>query len=91
VKGGSTPDVCAVRRSTYLQSGFFVVFPDSRHSFLFYISAVYLAPDVGKPAYIWFVEDVNAIVDQSGVADRILVLGDINLPKIGWSLQENGV
>jgi hypothetical protein len=30
VKGGSTRDVCAVRRSTYLQSGFFVVFPDSR-------------------------------------------------------------
>jgi hypothetical protein len=32
VEGGSTGDVCAVRRSTYLQSGFFVVFPDSRHS-----------------------------------------------------------
>jgi hypothetical protein len=32
VKGGSTADVCAVRRSTYLQSGFFGVFPDSRHS-----------------------------------------------------------
>jgi hypothetical protein len=32
VKGGSTADVCAVRGSTYLQSGFFVVFPDSRHS-----------------------------------------------------------
>jgi hypothetical protein len=31
VKGGSTADVCAVRRSTYLQTGFFVVFPDSRH------------------------------------------------------------
>jgi hypothetical protein len=29
---GSTADVCAVRRSTYLRSGFFVVFPDSRHS-----------------------------------------------------------
>jgi hypothetical protein len=27
----ATADVCAVRRSTYLQSGFFVVFPDSRH------------------------------------------------------------
>jgi hypothetical protein len=32
VKSGSTADVCAVRRSTYLQSGFFVAFPDSRHS-----------------------------------------------------------
>jgi hypothetical protein len=32
VKGGSTADVCAVRRSSFLQSGFFVVFPDSRHS-----------------------------------------------------------
>jgi hypothetical protein len=27
-------DVCAVRRSTYLQSGFFVVFPESRHSLM---------------------------------------------------------
>jgi hypothetical protein len=32
VKGGSTADVCVVRRSTYLQSRFFVVFPDSCHS-----------------------------------------------------------
>jgi hypothetical protein len=32
VKGGSTANVCAVRRNTYLQSGFFVVFPESRHS-----------------------------------------------------------
>jgi hypothetical protein len=32
IKGGSTADVCAVRRSTYLQSGIFVVFPYSRHS-----------------------------------------------------------
>jgi hypothetical protein len=34
LKGGSTGDVCAFRRSTYLQSGFFVVFPDSRYSFV---------------------------------------------------------
>jgi hypothetical protein len=32
VKSGSTADVCAVQRSTHLQSGFFVVFPDSCHS-----------------------------------------------------------
>jgi hypothetical protein len=32
VNGGSTADVCAVRRSTFLQSGFFVVFPESCHS-----------------------------------------------------------
>jgi hypothetical protein len=61
------------------------------NGFLFYISAVYLAPDVGKSAYNLFVEDVNAIVDRSGVADRILVLSDFNLPKIGWILQEDGV
>jgi hypothetical protein len=30
-KGGSTADACAVRKNTYLQSGFFVVFSDSRH------------------------------------------------------------
>jgi hypothetical protein len=34
VKGGWTADVCGVRRSTFLQSGFFVVFPDSRHSLM---------------------------------------------------------
>jgi hypothetical protein len=32
VKGDLTADVCVVWKSTYLQSGFFVVFPDSRHS-----------------------------------------------------------
>jgi hypothetical protein len=34
VKGGSTAYVCAVWRSTYLQSEFFVVFANSRHSLL---------------------------------------------------------
>jgi hypothetical protein len=32
VKGESTSDVCAVQRSSYLQSGFFFVFPDLLHS-----------------------------------------------------------
>jgi hypothetical protein len=61
------------------------------NGFLFYMSAVCLGPDVGKLANEWFVVDVNAIVDRSGVTDRIRVLGDFNLPKIGWGLQENGV
>jgi hypothetical protein len=31
VKDDSTVDVCTIRRSTHLQSGFFVVFPNSRY------------------------------------------------------------
>jgi hypothetical protein len=61
------------------------------NGFLFYISAVYLALDVEKPAYDLFVKDVNVIVDRSGVTDRILVLGDFNWQKIEWSLQGGGV
>jgi hypothetical protein len=57
----------------------------------YYISAVYLAPpDVGKPAYDMFVEDMDAIVGSSRVIDRILVLGDFNLPKVEWEVQEDG-
>jgi hypothetical protein len=46
----------------------------------YYISAVYLAPNVGKLAYDMFVEDMDA-----RVTDRILVLGDCNLPKVKWA------
>jgi hypothetical protein len=49
-----------------------------------YISAVHLAPDVGKPAYDMFVEDMDAIVASYRVTDRILVLGDFNLLKVEW-------
>jgi hypothetical protein len=56
----------------------------------YYISAVYLAPDVGKPAYDMFVEDMDPIVDSSRVTDRILVLGDFNLPTVEWRVQEDG-
>jgi hypothetical protein len=50
----------------------------SEHSY--YISAVYLAPDVGKSANDMFVEDLDA-----RVTNRILVLGDCNLPKVKWA------
>jgi hypothetical protein len=56
----------------------------------YYISAVYLAPDVGKPAYDMFVEDMDAIDGGSRVTDRILVLGDFNLLKVEWGVQEDG-
>jgi hypothetical protein len=39
---------------------------------------------VGKPAYDMFVEDMDAIVGSSRVTDRILVLGNFNLPKVEW-------
>jgi hypothetical protein len=37
-----------------------------------------------------FVEDMDAIVGGSRVTDRILVLGDFNLPKVEWGIQEDG-
>jgi hypothetical protein len=52
--------------------------------FSYYISAVYLAPDVGKPAYDMILEDMDAIVRSSRVTDIILVLDDFNLPKVKW-------
>jgi hypothetical protein len=43
-------------------------------------------------AYALFAEDVNAIVDRSGVTGFLcLVIFLPNLPKIGGSLQEDGV
>jgi hypothetical protein len=53
-----------------------------------YILAVYLATDVGKCAYDLFVEDIEAITDNSDLCDVILVLGDFNLPKIRWKVDE---
>jgi hypothetical protein len=50
-----------------------------------YISAVYLAPDVGKRARDLFVEDIKAITDNS---DLILVLCDFKLPKVRWKIDE---
>jgi hypothetical protein len=46
------------------------------------ISAIFLAPDVGKRAYELFVEDIEAITDNSELRDVILILGDFNLPKV---------
>jgi hypothetical protein len=61
-----------------------------RSKYSYCISAVYLAPDVEKPAYDMFLEDMDAIVGSSRVTDRILVLGDFNLPKVEWGVQEDG-
>jgi hypothetical protein len=52
--------------------------------FFLYISAVYLAPDIGKRAYDLFVEEIEAITDNSDHCDVNLVLGDFNLPKVRW-------
>jgi hypothetical protein len=49
---------------------------------------VYLAPDVGKRAYDLFVEDIEAITDNSDLCDVILVLGDFNLLKVKWKVDE---
>jgi hypothetical protein len=65
-----------------------VIFKCSEYSY--YISAVYLAPDVGKPAYDMFVEDMDAIIGSSRVTDRILVLGDFNILKVEWWVQADG-
>jgi hypothetical protein len=47
-----------------------------------------LAPDIGKRAYELFVEDIEAITDNSGPRDVILFLGDFNLPKLKWKVDE---
>jgi hypothetical protein len=41
-----------------------------------------LVTDVGKRAYELFVEDIEAITDNSELRDVILILGDFNLPKV---------
>jgi hypothetical protein len=53
-----------------------------------YISAVYLAPDVEKRAYDLFVEDIEAITDNSDLCDVILALGDLNWLKFRWKVDE---
>jgi hypothetical protein len=53
-----------------------------------YISAVYLAPDVGKHAYDLFVEDIEAIRENNDLCDVIAVFGDFNLPKIRWNVDK---
>jgi hypothetical protein len=52
------------------------------------VSAIYLAPDVGKRAYALFVEDIEAMTDNSGLRDVILVLGHFELPKLKWKVDE---
>jgi hypothetical protein len=47
-----------------------------------------LAPDVWKRAYDLFVEDIEAITDNSDLCDVILALGDLNLPKVRWKVDE---
>jgi hypothetical protein len=37
-----------------------------------------------------FVKDMDAIVGDSRLTDRILVLGDFNQPKVEWGVQEDG-
>jgi hypothetical protein len=50
-----------------------------------------VAPGVGKRAYDLFVDGIEAITDNSNLCDDILVLDDINLPKIRWMVdEENG-
>jgi hypothetical protein len=53
-----------------------------------YISAVSLAPDVGKRVNDLFVEDIEVITDSSDLCDVILVLGDFNLQKGRWKVDE---
>jgi hypothetical protein len=59
-----------------------------RDKFFLYNSAVYLAPEVEKRVYDLFVEDIAAITDNSDLCDVILVLGDFNLPKVRWKVDE---
>jgi hypothetical protein len=56
--------------------------------FPLYVSASYLAPDVGKRTYELYVEDIEASTDNSGLRDVVLILGDFNLPKVKCKVDE---
>jgi hypothetical protein len=49
------------------------------------ISAVYLVPDVGEVSQDLFVRDIELIIGKSDLLDRIVIMGDFNLPKIVWA------
>lgn len=50
-----------------------------------FISAVYLAPNVGEVPYELFVRDVEQIAERSRLEDHIVVMGDFNLPRVSWT------
>ena len=43
-----------------------------------------MAPNIGSAPYELFVEDIENLIENSHITDRVLVLGDFNLPKISW-------
>jgi hypothetical protein len=43
-----------------------------------------VAPDIGKYPYEAFVRDIETIAKNSRIMDKIIVLGDFNLPKVAW-------
>jgi hypothetical protein len=45
-----------------------------------YVSAVYLASDIGRSAFDLFVEDIETLVDSGQLMDKFLVLADFILP-----------
>jgi hypothetical protein len=52
------------------------------------VSAIYLASDVGALAFELFVEEIEAVMDNSGLQDVILIIGDFNLPEFKWKVDE---
>jgi hypothetical protein len=59
------------------------------NDFSLHVSAIYWVVDVGKRAYcLLFVEDIEAITDNSGLRHVILIIGDFNLPKVKWKFDE---
>jgi hypothetical protein len=52
------------------------------------VSANYLTSDVGERAFELFVEDIEVIMDNSGLQNFILILGDFNLPEFKWKVDE---
>jgi Endonuclease-reverse transcriptase len=59
------------------------------NNYFYYISAVYLAPNIGKSYYELYIEDIEEISSRSEICDSILVLGDFNLPKLRWRYDDD--
>jgi hypothetical protein len=58
------------------------------NAFSLYVSSINLALDVGKRALELFVENIEAITDNSGLRDVTLIFGNFNLPKVKWKVDE---
>ena len=54
------------------------------HNSLLFIGAIYLPPNTNAERYQKHVECIEKVCDSAGENDKIVVVGDYNLPRIEW-------